>query len=80
MSRLPSAATEAWIVRAGRDDEYAALGLERGIVGLAWHRVGDLTDATTAHVRTVTWLNPGCAAPSWAPRCWPYRRWPRWSG
>ena len=41
-------AAEAWIVRAGRDDEYAALALERGIVGLAWHRVGDLTDATTA--------------------------------
>jgi restriction system protein len=40
-------AAEAWIVRAGRDDEYAAPALDRGIVGLAWHRVGDLTGATT---------------------------------
>ena len=40
-------AAQAWIVRAGQDDEYADLALDRGLVGIGWRRAGDLRAATT---------------------------------
>lgn len=39
-------AAQAWIVRAGREDEYAQVALDRGLVGIGWRRVGDLARAT----------------------------------
>jgi len=38
---------QAWIVRAGRDDEYERIAFADGVVGVGWRRVGDLTEVTT---------------------------------
>ena len=37
---------QAWIVRAGRDDEYAQVALDRHLIGIGWRRAGDLAGAT----------------------------------
>jgi hypothetical protein len=34
---------QAWIVRAGRNDEYEEQALTHGLIALGWRRVGDLT-------------------------------------
>lgn len=39
--------TTAWIVRAGRDDSYDELALERELIALGWSAAGDLTTVTT---------------------------------
>jgi len=33
---------QAWIVRAGRDDEYEHEALEQGLIAMGWRRLGDL--------------------------------------
>jgi hypothetical protein len=35
--------SQAWIVRAGRDDEYEQEVLGQGVVAMGWRRLGDLT-------------------------------------
>ncbi|MEV4490689.1 hypothetical protein AB0K04_11305 [Micromonospora coxensis] len=39
--------TQAWIVRAGRDDTYEDLALNKELVAVGWSATGDLTEATT---------------------------------
>ncbi|MEU1686869.1 hypothetical protein [Micromonospora sp. NPDC005707] len=39
--------TQAWIVRAGRDDTYEDLALNKELVAVGWSATGDLTSATT---------------------------------
>ncbi|MEW2378835.1 hypothetical protein AB0883_22420 [Micromonospora sp. NPDC047812] len=39
--------TKAWIVRAGRDDSYDALALDKNLIAVGWSAAGDLTEATT---------------------------------
>jgi hypothetical protein len=34
---------QAWIIRAGRDDEYEQEALTHGVAALGWRRIGDLT-------------------------------------
>ncbi|MFG1712407.1 restriction endonuclease [Micromonospora sp. NPDC049203] len=36
---------QAWIVRAGRDDNYDALALDKNLIAVGWAAAGDLTDA-----------------------------------
>lgn len=36
--------TQAWIVRAGRDDKYEHEALEHGVIAMGWRRVGDLAE------------------------------------
>jgi hypothetical protein len=38
---------QAWIVRAGRDDEYERVAFADNVVGVGWRRAGDLSQATT---------------------------------
>lgn len=38
---------QAWIVRAGPDDEYEHEALKQGVIALGWRRVGDLTEHHT---------------------------------
>lgn len=40
---MSAAAEQAWIIRAGRDDEYEKDAFDRGVVGVGWRRVGDLS-------------------------------------
>jgi restriction system protein len=35
---------QAWIIRAGRDDEYESEALAQAVVALGWQRLGDLTE------------------------------------
>lgn len=60
------ATAQAWLVRAGQDDEYADAALERGLVGVGWRRVGDLGAAGTlaAVRRQVAHAYPAVAAPA----------------
>ncbi|MFF0822810.1 restriction endonuclease [Micromonospora haikouensis] len=39
--------TQVWIVRAGRDDSYEDLALNKNLVAVGWSATGDLGDATT---------------------------------
>ncbi|MEV4822051.1 hypothetical protein [Micromonospora sp. NPDC049274] len=39
--------TKAWIVRAGRDDSYDALALDKNLIAVGWSGAGDLTETTT---------------------------------
>ncbi|MBG6104912.1 restriction system protein [Micromonospora vinacea] len=39
--------TKAWIVRAGRDDSYDALALDKNLIAVGWSGAGDLTKTTT---------------------------------
>jgi hypothetical protein len=36
-------ATQVWIVRAGKDDEYEAVSFAESVVAIGWRQVGDLT-------------------------------------
>ncbi|MFG3707088.1 restriction endonuclease [Micromonospora sp. NPDC047670] len=40
--------TKAWIVRAGRDDSYDALALDKSLIAVGWSTAGDLTETTSA--------------------------------
>jgi restriction system protein len=35
--------SQAWFVRAGREDEFEDVAFAEGVVGIGWHQVGDLT-------------------------------------
>ncbi|MFD6563879.1 restriction endonuclease [Micromonospora profundi] len=39
--------TQAWIVRAGRDDSYEELALNKDLIAVGWSATGDLSDLTT---------------------------------
>jgi restriction system protein len=46
--------TQAWIVRAGRDDEYEQVAFERSVISVGWSAAGDLTSrANLAEVKDV---------------------------
>jgi hypothetical protein len=38
---------QAWLVRAGRDDEFARQAMDESVIGLGWRRVGDLKERRT---------------------------------
>lgn len=44
--------SQAWIVRAGRNDEFERVAINENLIAIGWRRVGDLTPYTTkAEVR-----------------------------
>ncbi|HEX6681605.1 MAG TPA: hypothetical protein VF062_02370 [Candidatus Limnocylindrales bacterium] len=58
--------SQAWFVRAGRDDDFEALDLSGGVVAIGWQQVGDLTACATKNdiAARVAAAYPGVSTPT----------------